>query len=74
MMMRNVARSGVESNKIKVSFISSLNQPFRGDMQRRDEDSRGMRGAEDENERPHARPTAVLQYTFTTTLVSPRKA
>ena len=33
-------------------------------MQRRDEDSRGMRGAEDENERPHARPTAVLQYTL----------
>ena len=73
MMMRNVARSGVESKKIQVSFISNVIQPFRGDMQRRDEDSRGMRGAEDEDERPHARPTAVLQYTFTTTLISTKK-
>ena len=74
--MRNVR--AVESNKARevvarTSFISSYNQPIGGDMHRRDEDTRGMRGAEDEDERPHARPTAVLQYTFTTTLISRRK-
>ena len=53
-MMRNVR--GVESNKARedlarTSFISTYNQPIGGDMQRRDEDTRGMRGAEDEDER-----------------------
>ena len=78
MMMRNVG--GVEwsltkQNKAspRKSLISSDNQPIGGEMLRRDEDTRGMRGAEEEDERPHARPTAVLQYTFTTTLIFLRK-
>ena len=77
-MMRNVC--GMEWSLRKqneasprTSFISSYNQPTGGDMQRRDGDTRGMTGAEEEDDSPHARPTAVLQYTFTTTLISGRK-
>ena len=45
----------------------------RGDMHRRDEDSRGMTGVAEVDDSPHARPSAVLQYTFTITLISGRK-
>lgn len=71
-------RNGVESKKTKrsfttTSFISNYNHPTGGDMQRRDEDTRGMSGAEEEDDSPHARPTAVLQYSVRTTLSSPIK-
>ena len=44
-----------------------------GDMHRRDEDTRGMTGVAEKDDSPHARPSAVLQYTVTTALLSGRK-
>ena len=54
-------------------FVSNYDHPTCGVMQRRDGDSRGMSGAEEEDDSPHARPAAVLQYTVRTTLSSPGK-
>ena len=42
-------------------------------MQRRDEDTRGMTGVSLEDDSPHARPGAVLEYTVTIALTLNKK-
>ena len=75
MMMRHVCSMEWSLRKQKeaslcTAFISSYNEPSGGELQRSAGDMRARSGAEEEDESPHARPTAVRQYTFTTTLIS----
>ena len=78
MMMRHVCSKEWSLRKQKeaslcTAFISIYNEPSGEELQRSAGDMRARSGAEEEDESPHARPTAVRQYTVTRTLMSARK-